>query len=73
MNGTSEVRARYAKSMSDHPKLHYDIPNRIAFGNWVVDEERITGMSPPRDAEIARAILVYLLADGVIAEITVFA
>ena len=30
MDGAEAVRARYAKSMSDHPNLHYDIPNRIA-------------------------------------------
>jgi hypothetical protein len=43
MDGADAVRARYARAMRDHPDLHYDIPNRIALGDWVVDEERVTG------------------------------
>jgi hypothetical protein len=42
MDGADAVRARYAKSMSDHPNLHYDIP--IA-SPYVIDEERLTGYS----------------------------
>ena len=37
MDGAEAVRARYAKSMSDHPNLHYDIPNRIALGDFVAN------------------------------------
>jgi len=48
MDGAEAVRARYAKSISDHPNLHYDVLNRIALGPYVVDEERVTGI-PPAD------------------------
>ena len=72
MNGGAEVRARYAKSMADHPDLHYDIPNRIALGEWVVDEERVTGFAGPRAGEVVRAVLVYRLSDRLIRKITIF-
>ena len=71
LDGAAEVRARYAKSMADHPELHYDIPNRIALGQWVVDEERVTGMSGPRAGEVMRAVLVYRLGDGLIQEVVI--
>ena len=72
MDGAAEVRARYARSMADHPELHYDIANRIALGQWVVDEERVTGMSGPRAGEAMRAVLVYRFEDGLIAEIVIY-
>ena len=72
MNGAAEVRARYAKSMADHPDLHYDIPNRIALGEWVVYEERVTGYAGPRAGEVVRAVLVYRFSDRLIREITIF-
>ena len=57
--------------MADHPELHYDIPNRIALGHRVVDEERVTGMSGPRAGEVMRAVLVYRFGDGLIQEIVI--
>src|SRR5713226_518290 len=59
MGGAETVRARYAKSLSDHPNLHYDIPNRIALGPYVIDEERVTGYSKGGPVEeIAREAAV---------------
>ena len=46
MDGAEAVRTRYAKSMSDNPHLHYDIPNRIALGEWVIDGEVSSRASP---------------------------
>ena len=48
MEGAEAVRERYAKSMSDHPNRHYDIPNRIALGPYVIDKERVTGFARRR-------------------------
>jgi len=44
MDGADVVRARYARSMTENPDIHYDIRNRIALGAFVVDEERVTGL-----------------------------
>ena len=70
MDGAEAVRARYAKSMSDHPNLHYDIPNRIALGNYVIDEERVTGYSPS-GPDVVRAVLVYRFTADLIREILI--
>ncbi len=70
MDGAEDVRARYAKSMSDHPNLHYDIPNRIALGPYVIDEERVTGYSPA-GPEMVRAVLVYRFDGALIREILI--
>jgi hypothetical protein len=70
MDGTEAVRGRYAKSMSDHPNLHYDIPNRIALGDYVIDEERVSGYSPG-GPDVVRAVLVYRFAGDLIAEILI--
>ncbi len=56
--------------MSDHPDLHYDIPNRIALGAYVIDEERGTGYSPG-GPDVVRAVLVYRFAGDLICEILI--
>ena len=71
MDGANAVRARYAASMHDHPDLHYDIPNRIALGDWVVDEERVTGYAGSRAGEVVRAALVYRFSGSLIQEILI--
>jgi len=70
MDGAEAVRARYAKSISDHPNLHYDIPNRIALGDYVIDEERVIGYSPG-GPDVVRAVLVYRFAGDLIREILI--
>jgi hypothetical protein len=70
MDGAEAMRARYAKSMANHPNLHYDIPNRIAVGGYVVDEERVTGYSPG-GPDVVQAVLVYRFAGDVIKEILI--
>lgn len=71
-DGAEAVRARYAKSMSDHPNLHYDITNRIALGLYVIDEERVTGYSPG-GPEAVRAVLIYRFDGALIHEILILA
>lgn len=70
MDGAEAVKARYAKSISDHPNLHYDSPNRIALGRYVIDEERITGYSPG-GPDVKRAVPVYRFAGDLISEILI--
>jgi hypothetical protein len=69
-DGAEAVRARYAKSIADHPNLHYDIPNRIALGPYVIDEERVTGYSAG-GPDVVRAVLVYRFDGGLIREILI--
>jgi hypothetical protein len=57
--------------MLDNPNLHYDIPNRIALGEWVIDEERVTGFTKPGSPEVVRAVLVYRFSRQLIREILI--
>jgi len=70
MSGGDEVRARYAKSMAEHPDLHYGIPNRISLGAFVVDEESLTGFADARPQPV-RAVLIYRFEGELIREITI--
>jgi hypothetical protein len=71
MDGADAVRSRYAKSMIDNPNIRYDIPNRIALGEWVIDEERVTGFTKPGSPDVMRAILVYRFSGKRIREILI--
>jgi hypothetical protein len=71
MDGSGAVRARYAKSMSENPDIHYDIPNRISLGAFVLDEERVTGFTKQGSAAEMRAVLIYRFSGELIQEITV--
>jgi hypothetical protein len=70
MDGAEAVRARYGKSISDNPNLHYDIHNRIALASYVIDEERVTGYSTG-GPDVVRAVLLYRLAGDLIREILI--
>lgn len=50
--------------------LHYDIPNRIALGPYVIDEERVTGYSHG-GPDMVRAALVYRFDGTVIQAILI--
>jgi hypothetical protein len=71
MDGSEAVRARYAKSTADNPEIHYDIPNRISLGPFVVDEESVTGFTKPGAPSQLRAILIYRISGDLIHEITI--
>lgn len=70
MDGADAVRERYASSMERHPNLHYEIPNRIALGDYVIDEERVTGYAPGGPS-VVRAALVYRFEGDRIREILI--
>jgi len=71
MDGSEAVRARYARSMAENPDLHYDIPNRISLGTFVVDEECVTGFTNPGSRPEVRAVLIYRFSGELIQEITI--
>ena len=73
MDDREAVRARYATSIAESPELHYDIPKRISLGEFVVDEELVTGFSKPGSPPKLRAVLVYRFAGDLIREITILA
>ena len=44
MRGREAMRALYGKVFAQSPELHCEIRQRIRIGNYVVDEEAITGL-----------------------------
>jgi uncharacterized protein (TIGR02246 family) len=62
LRGRDEIRAKYAAFFEASPTLHAEIPTRIEVGEYVIEEERISGTS---DGEI-HAVVVYHVADDLI-------
>ena len=69
--GVDDVRARYAQVRADNPAIHYEIVRRIALGDWVVDEERVTGLADPRADETLNAVIVYRVSNHRVREIRI--
>ena len=64
--GMAGVRERYAKLFAEHPENHAELVNRIAVGDVVVDEERI---SRGKGAAPFRALAIYTVKSGLIARV----
>ena len=58
MSGHAEMRPRYQLLFASSPNLHCDITSRICIGDYVIDEERITGRVP----DVGRAVVIYLVS-----------
>jgi hypothetical protein len=64
MRGREELVAQYGPFFEASPGLHGEILSRIRVGDWVVDEEHVTGMGG--EYPEVRAIAIYHVADGLI-------
>ena len=51
----TEMRTRYVALFQNSPKLHCEIVSRIVIGDYVIDEESITGRVP----DLRRAVVIY--------------
>ena len=71
MQGLDDARTRYTRWRAANPDIFYEIRSRIALGEWVIDEERVTGMAPPREGDELRAVIVYRVTGQRIREIRV--
>jgi hypothetical protein len=60
MRGADGMREGYGPYFAENPELHAEIVHRIELGDYVVDEERITGAGP----EPVHAVAIYHLAEG---------
>ena len=61
--GHEEMRKTYGELFKRAPKLHCEIVNRIAQGNFVIDHERVTGLPNGR---IINAVAIYEVRDNLI-------
>lgn len=67
MRGHAGMRAMYGPLFEQSPELHVEVVNRIAVGDYVIDEEHTTGFNFPGFPTELHAAVVYHLAAGMIA------
>jgi uncharacterized protein (TIGR02246 family) len=66
--GHEGLRRMYEPLFASSPDLHAEITNRIHIGTWVIDDEHTTGFVLPGYPTELRAVVVYQVADGKIAQ-----
>ncbi|MDQ4123894.1 MAG: amidohydrolase family protein [Acidobacteriota bacterium] len=62
-SGHEEMRKQYGDLFKRIPKLHCEIVNRIVMGNFVIDQERVTGFP---NNNVINAVAIYEVRDGLI-------
>ena len=62
INGIDDLQKRYTERFSI-PNLHAEIANRMLAGNFVIDNEQITGL---KENIITNAIAIYEVKDDLI-------
>ena len=67
MRGHEGMRQLYGALFANSPDLHAEIVNRIRVGNYVVDEERGTGLQLQGFPSEMHGIVVYRIQDNKIA------
>lgn len=65
MQGAEAMRASYAAMFASSPKLHCRLASRVVVGNYILDEERVTGRAGSEEEE-RHVVAVYRVADGLI-------
>jgi hypothetical protein len=60
--GHADLRALFRRLFDENPELHCEVVHRTRVGDYVVDEEHITG----RDGGDQRAVVVSHVSGGVI-------
>jgi len=68
LHGRDALRDRYALVFANAPNIRVTIEKRIVVGNYVIDEERISGTESGR---IAHAAVIYEVIDGLICRVWV--
>ena len=66
MDGKEAMRGQYGPLFRDSPQLSVAIPGRLAAGDYVVDEEDISGFILAGFPEMMKAVVAYLVRDGLI-------
>jgi hypothetical protein len=59
MQGHEAMRAQYSVLFNSSPNLHAHLVNRIRVGNYVIDEEKITGRIAEGFPDRLHAVAIY--------------
>ncbi len=65
-SGLEEMRNVYTHRFESAPQLHCEIINRIVFGNFVIDREKVTGLP---DDQVINAVAIYEVQEGLIQQV----
>lgn len=71
MEGAEALRATYDALFANSPELRADVRSRIRVGDFVIDDERVTGMNLSGLPGEIHAAVIYRLHDGRIAHVRV--
>ena len=69
MDGLEAMRGQYGPMFRDSPQLRADIPHRIVAGDYVIDEEDISGMVVTGFPPTMHAVAIYRVRDGLIHDV----
>lgn len=69
MAGIDTLRLRYGELFALSPALHAVVVSRLRLGDYVVDEERATGLNRPGASGDFHALVVYRVHAGRIAHV----
>lgn len=64
MKTWDEMYDRYKKLFADNPNMHCEIVSRTVVGNYVLDEEHVTGREG--QTELVHCVAIYRVEDGLI-------
>ena len=61
LQGEHELRAWYAEHFAEQPELKADLLDRISIGEWVIDENVVTGYS---DGSQGHVVIMFRVSNG---------
>jgi hypothetical protein len=69
MDGLEAMRGQYGPMFRDSSQLRAEIPRRIVAGDYVIDEEDISGMVVAGSPRTVHAVAIYRVRDGLIHDV----
>lgn len=72
LNGLEEMRGFYEGLFENSPALRCKVVSRVSVGNWVIDEEEISGLQAEGFPEEVHAAVAYRVNDGEIDFVRMF-
>jgi hypothetical protein len=70
MTGLAELRQQYGQSFLANPGLTIEIAQRIAVGDYVIDEEHLANLSEQAAGDTLVAVAIYRVTNGKISQVT---
>ncbi len=70
MGSLDAMREQYGQLFRASPGLMVSIPSRIAVGDYVIDEEQVSGFNLPGYPAELHAVVAYQVRDGKIHSVT---